>query len=293
MGKTAFLFSGQGAQYAGMMRNYYESVPGARHIFDIADDTLGRPISHLCFEGPQDELNMTHNTQPCVLAADLAACEAALAAGHVPDALAGFSLGEYAALVAAGCMRTEDVFPLVQLRADAMQRAVPVGDGAMAAVMKMDSAELERLCESIDGYVACANFNSPTQVVVSGETEAVDSLVAMLKERKVRAMKLPVSAPFHCKLMEGAADELRSAILRLKLGQPRLPVYMNVDALPLESAAELPVKMIAQMASPVLWRQTLEQMWEDGFTTFLECGPGSTLSGFVKKTLPNADVVNI
>ena len=291
MGKTAFLFSGQGAQAPGMMREYYDSVPGARRVFDVADEVLGRSISGLCFEGAQEELNLTHNTQPCVLAADLAAYEAALAAGFEPDGFAGFSLGEYAALVAAGCLAIEDAFPLVQLRADAMQEAVPVGEGAMAAVMKVDAAELEELCEQVDGYVVCANYNSPAQTVVSGEASAVDALVALLKERKIRAMKLPVSAPFHCELMAPAAEKLAEAIGGVSLSDPRLPVYMNVDASPLECAADLPAKMTAQAKSPVRWRQTLERMWDDGFTSFLECGPGSTLSGFVKKTLPNAETL--
>ena len=293
MGKTAFLFSGQGAQAPGMMKEYYDSVPGARRVFDVADEVLGRPISELCFEGSQEELNLTHNTQPCVLAADLAAYEAALAAGFAPDGVAGFSLGEYAALVAAGCLSLEDAFPLVQLRADAMQEAVPVGDGAMAAVKKPDEAELEALCDSVDGYVVCANYNSPAQVVVSGEAAAVDALIALLKERKVRAMKLPVSAPFHCKMMAPAAERLDEAIADLQINDPRIPVYMNVDATPIASAVELPAKMVAQAKSPVLWRQTLAHMWADGYTRFLECGPGTTLSGFVKKVLPDAEVLMI
>ena len=212
VGKTAFLFSGQGAQAPGMMKQYYDSVPTSRRVFDAADEALGRSISELCFEGSQEDLDLTHNTQPCVLAADLAAYEAARAAGLEPDGFAGFSLGEYAALVAAGCLKLEDAFPLVQLRADAMQEAVPVGEGAMAAVMKLPADDVESLCAEVDGYVVCANYNSPAQTVVSGEAGAVDALVKLCKERKVRAMKLPVSAPFHCKLMEPAADDVAAAM---------------------------------------------------------------------------------
>jgi len=293
MGKTAFLFSGQGSQAPGMMKEHYDSVPGARRVFDAADEALGRSISKLCFEGSPEDLNLTHNTQPCVLAADLAAYEAALAVGYSPEGLAGFSLGEYAALVAAGCLSLEDAFPLVQLRADAMQEAVPVGKGAMAAVMKFDEVELEALCESVDGYIVCANYNSPVQVVVSGESAAVDMLVSLLKERKVRVMKLPVSAPFHCELMAPAASRLGKEVAALQFSEFQLPVYMNVDAMPLISTAELPSKMVAQAKSPVRWRQTLERMWSDGFTSYLECGPGTTLSGFVKKTLPEAELLTL
>lgn len=293
MGKTAFLFSGQGSQYPGMMHDYYETVQGARRVFDLADAILDRPISKLCFEGTQDDLNITHNTQPCILAADLAEYEAAIASGFEPDGFAGFSIGEYAALVAAGCIHAEDAFVLIQLRADAMQRAVPVGEGAMAAVKKLSANEVEELCCQVDGYVVCANYNSPVQTVVSGDVLAVNELIALCKSRKVKAVRLPVSAPFHCDLMSPAAAELGEAIAELSLRDPELPVYMNVDALPLSSADDLPSKMVAQAKSPVLWRQTLEKMRDDGFTRYLECGPGSTLSSFVKRTLPEAEVLDI
>lgn len=293
MGKTAFLFSGQGAQFPGMMRGYYDAVPGARRVFDAADAALGRSISGLCFGGSQEELDLTRNTQPCVLAADLAACEAALAAGLAPDGLAGFSLGEYAALVTAGCLSVEDAFPLVQLRADAMQEAAPVGSGAMAAVMKVPAEEVEAMCAEVEGYVVCANYNSPAQTVVSGEAAAVDALVALCKSRRIRAMRLPVSAPFHCGLMAPAAGRLGEAMAALPLSDPGLPVYMNVDAMPLASVGDIPAKMTAQVKSPVLWRQMLERMYADGFIRFVECGPGTTLTGLVKKTLPDAEVVDI
>lgn len=293
MAKTAFLFSGQGAQAPGMMKEYYDAVPGAKGVFDIANDALGRSISGLCFEGSQEDLNLTHNTQPCVLAADLAAYEAARSAGYRPDAVAGFSLGEYAALVAAGCMGIEDAFRIVQLRADAMQEAVPVGEGAMAAVMKVELPDLRAMCDAIDGYVVPANINSPSQIVVSGEAGAVDALFAECKERHIRAMKLPVSAPFHCDLMAPAAEKLAEAIAGLDLRDPSVPVYLNVDARPITTAEGLAEKMVAQAKSPVLWRETLENMWADGCDAFLECGPGATLSGFVKKTLKEAEVLEL
>ncbi len=282
--KIAFLFSGQGAQYPGMMKDIAEASREAAEVFRIADQTLGRSISELCFNGTQEELNLTHNTQPCVLAADLAAYQAISEAGIRPDAVAGFSLGEYAALVAAGAISIEDVFPLIQKRADFMQEAVPVGKGAMAAVMKLSAEEVEALCKETDGYVIPANYNCPGQIVVSGEAEAIDRLCETAKERKIRAMKLAVSAPFHCELMAPAAENLRGPLNQTAFSTPSVPVYMNVDAQPETDADKIREKLVAQAKSPVRWQETLRNIAEAGIDTFIELGPGKTLSGFVKKT---------
>ena len=282
--KTAFLFSGQGAQYPGMMRDVAENSEDAKVVFETADKVLGRSISGLCFEGTQEELNLTHNTQPCVLAADLAAWKAIKAAGISSDAAAGFSLGEYAALVAAGVISITDVFPLVQKRADFMQEAVPVGKGAMAAVMKLSAEEVEALCNETEGYVIPANYNCPGQIVVSGETGAVEKLCELAKDRKIRAMKLAVSAPFHCELMTPAAENLREPLKHTVFSASQIPVYMNVDARPETDAENIREKLVAQAKSPVRWEDTLRNMKEAGIDTFIELGPGKTLSGFVKKT---------
>ena len=282
--KTAFIFSGQGAQYPGMMKDIAEKCPEAKDVFDMADRKLGRGISDLCFCGTQEELNMTHNTQPCVLAADLAAYKAITTAGIKPDAVAGFSLGEYAALVAAGVIDIENVFPLIQQRADFMQEAVPVGKGAMAAVMKLSVAEVEALCNEVKGYVIPANYNCPGQIVVSGEEDAVNQLLAIAKEKKIRAMKLAVSAPFHCEMMAPAAEKLEKPLARTEFCKPSVPVYLNVDA-KLEQVPEMiRTKLILQAKSPVRWEETLRNMAAVGIDTFIELGPGKTLSSFVKKT---------
>ena len=281
----AFLFSGQGAQYPGMMQDIARENSTAGEVFDTADRMLNRSISGLCFEGSQEELNMTHNTQPCVLAADLAAYEAVVAAGIRPDMAAGFSLGEYAALTAAGVIRMEDVFPVIQLRADYMQEAVPLGEGAMAAVMKLSSEEVQALCDETEGYVVPANFNCPGQIVVSGEADAVDRLCAKAKEKKIRVMKLPVSAPFHCDLMAPAAEKLEEALAGLTFNKPAFPVYMNVDALTEADPEVIRQKLVLQAKSPVRFEETIRHMVAAGADTFIELGPGKTLSGFVGKTI--------
>ena len=283
--KIAFLFSGQGAQYPGMMKDIAEQVESAHDVFTAADCALERNISGLCFEGPAEELSLTHNTQPCVLAADLAAYAAITSAGVRPDAVAGFSLGEYAALVAAGVLQMDAVFPLIQKRADYMQEAVPIGKGAMAAVMKLSADEVEVLCDAVEGYVIPANYNCPGQIVVSGEADAVDRLCALAKERKIRALKLPVSAPFHCALMKPAAEKLREPLDQTAFHAPCVPVYMNVDAKAETEPDAIREKLLAQAMAPVCWEETLRNMAEAGIDTFIELGPGKTLSGFVKKTL--------
>ncbi|MBR1821642.1 MAG: ACP S-malonyltransferase [Clostridia bacterium] len=292
--KIALMFSGQGAQFPGMMKDLYEAEPAARAVFDAADAALGRGISALCFEGAQEDLNLTHNTQPCVLAADLAAAMALKAHGVTPAGAAGFSLGEYAALAYAGSIPMEDVFEIIQFRADSMQDAVAPGKGAMAAMLGGSPEQIEAVCAAVtEGYVVAANYNCPTQTVISGEAAAVDQAIALAREQRIRGKKLAVSAPFHCALMEPAARKLEALFAEKAFAAPSLPVYMNVDGAANADAAAIPGLLVRQAMSPVRWVQTLRNMQADGFDTFIECGPGRTLSGLAAKTLEGVTILRV
>lgn len=290
--KIAFLFSGQGAQYPGMMKDLYDTADSARKVFVTADESLERCVSELCFNGTQEELNLTHNTQPCMLAADLAAAYALKEKGVEPDAVAGFSLGEYAALVYSGVISMSDAFKMVQIRADAMQEAVAPGEGAMAAMIGAPADRIEELCAKIeDGYVVAANYNSPVQTVISGTASGVDAVLAMAEKAGIRGMKLAVSAPFHCGLMKPAADKLSELFKTCEFYKPSLPVYMNVDGKVHGDGIE--GLLVQQAMSPVRWTDTLRNMQAAGVDTFIECGPGRTLSGLVKKTLSGVNICRV
>ena len=290
--KIAFMFSGQGAQFPGMMKDLYDAEPASKAVFDAADAALGRGISDLCFSGAQEDLNLTHNTQPCMLAADLAAGMALRAHGVEPAAVAGFSLGEYAALAFAGSITMDDVFPIIQYRADSMQDAVAPGEGAMAAMMGGTAAQVEAVCANVtDGYVVAANYNSPAQTVISGTAAGVDQAIALAREQRIRGVKLAVSAPFHCALMAPAAKKLEALFAGKAFAAPQIPVYMNVDGAPNTEAARIPGLLVQQAMSPVRWAQTLERMRSDGIDTFIECGPGKTLAGLARKTLDGVTIL--
>ncbi len=292
--KIALMFSGQGAQFPGMMKDLYQSEPATKAVFDAADAALGRGISALCFEGAQEDLNLTHNTQPCVLAADLAAAAALRAHGVEAQGSAGFSLGEYAALAWAGAIPMEDVFELIQYRADSMQEAVAPGVGAMAALLGGSPEAVEAVCAAVkEGYVVAANYNCPTQTVISGEAAAVDAAIALARKQRIRGKKLAVSAPFHCALMEPAARKLEARFAGKAFAAPSVPIYMNVDGRPNTDAAAIPALLVKQAMSPVRWVQTLQNMRDDGFDTFIECGPGHTLSGLAAKTLEGVTILRV
>ena len=292
--KIAFLFSGQGAQYPGMLYDLYQEEVAVKDVFDKADKALDRSISSLCFNGIQEDLNLTHNTQPCVLTADLAAGELLRSKGIVPKAVAGFSLGEYAALTFAGAITQDDVFPMVQFRADAMQEAVPAGQGAMAALIGKNSVQAAEICGLVkSGYVIPANYNSSVQTVISGEAEAVDEAVSIAEGRGITCIKLAVSAPFHCGLMKPAAMKLSEMFKNIIFSNPVIPVYMNVDGEILEDVSKVADYLVQQAMAPVQWVRTLQNMKEAGIDTFVECGPGRTLSGLVKKTLTGVNIYRV
>lgn len=289
MGKIAFLFAGQGAQYPGMGKSLTEISPKAASLFELADSI--RPgTSRQCFEGDPAELTQTANTQPCVFTVDLAAAYALEEAGVHADVAAGFSLGEMAALTFAGSFSEKDGFSLVCRRGELMQEAAQEHPSAMAAVLKLKDETVEQLCAGFPD-VYPVNYNCPGQLVVAGGTEHLDQFCELAAEAGGRAKKLAVGGGFHSPFMEQAASAYLQELLRIGVKLPRIPVYGNRTAAPYEENRE--TMLAEQMKNPVLWTKTVEQMAADGVDTFVEVGPGKTLSGLVKRILPHAAVYRV
>jgi [acyl-carrier-protein] S-malonyltransferase len=288
-----FVFPGQGSQHAGMGRALAAHHAVARDTFAEADAALGEPLSRLCFEGPDDQLMLTENTQPAILAASVAAFRVLQARGLRPAFVAGHSLGEYSAHVAAGTLAFVDALRLVRLRGRYMQEAVPVGTGAMAAILGLDAAAVQRACEeAAEGeIVSPANYNMPGQVVIAGTAAAVARAIARAKALGARrSVPLHVSAPFHCALMRPAEERLAPELRRVRTSDPRVPVIANVDAAPKATAAESVEALIQQVSRPVLWEQVVRRLASEGVRTYVEVGPGHVLAGLVRKIHHDATV---
>lgn len=286
--KLVFLFPGQGSQSVGMGRELAEKFPIAKRTFEEADDALGFTLSRLCFEGPEEQLRLTEFTQPAIFTVSVAAQRVLAERGITPDYVAGHSLGEYSADVAAGVLAFSDAVKTVRSRGRFMQEAVPAGEGAMAAVLGLSSEDAAKACADAatqtGGVVSAANFNSPEQTVISGAAAAVERAGALAKERGAkRVVPLPVSAPFHCALMQPAQDRLADLLRGLRFGDARFPVAVNVDAKVLTGADDLRDALIRQVTGPVRWVESMRLLISHGPVRFVEVGPGKVLCGLMRQ----------
>jgi len=293
----AFIFPGQGSQHPGMGRDLAERFPAARQVFEEADEALGFSLSQLCFEGTAEQLQLTENTQPAILTASAAALAAMTSEGlPEPEFVAGHSLGEYSALVGAKSLSVAQAASTVRLRGRYMQEAVPVGTGAMAAVLGAAISDIEVACEEAAQGQVCspANINSPGQVVIAGNTEAVDRAGELLKGRGAkRVIKLNVSAPFHCALMSPAQERLAADLDAVEFQDLRTPLVTNVEASPITRSADARQSLIRQVTAPVRWLESIQWLINSGVDTFVEVGPGKVLSGLMRQIDRNVKCFNV
>ena len=290
--KTAFVFPGQGSQKVGMLQDLYNAYPIVKQRFEEADEALGYSISKLCFEGTDTELVKTANTQPAILTASVACYEILKEQGFTPDIVGGHSLGEYSALVAAGVLNFKDAVYVVHKRGEYMQEAVPLGKGAMAAILALPREQVVEICEEVNasvGSVQAVNFNCPGQIVIAGETAAEKMKEAGAK----RAVMLPVSAPFHSRLMEPAALRLKEELDKIQVCDAQIPVVANVTGKILTNANDIKESLVTQAANPVLWEDCVTEMVNFGVTRFVEVGPGKVLTGFTKKINKDMELANV
>ena len=298
MAKTAFVFPGQGSQKVGMCKDFYDGYACAKKVFEEADEALGFSITKMCFEGPEEDLRLTKYTQPAILTCSVAALAVMRENGLECEIAGGHSLGEYSALVAAGVMGLQDAVVAVHKRGQFMQEAVPVGEGAMAAVMGLTPDEIVAVCQKVEAdcgeAVQAVNFNCPGQVVIAGATKAVEKAVEALKAAGAkRAVPLPVSAPFHSTLMKPAAERLKEVLDKIEFHDAKFPIVANVTAEPVSKAEDIRALLVKQAASPVKWEMSMHRMIKDGFDTFVEVGPGKVLTGFTRKIDRSMNALNV
>jgi [acyl-carrier-protein] S-malonyltransferase len=293
--KIAFVFPGQGSQYVGMGKDIYEHYPVAKEVFQKASDALGYDVADLCFNGPVEELNRTFRTQPCILTVSSALNSVLKEKGIQPSVVAGHSLGEYSALVAAEVISLKDSVSLTEKRGRFMQEAVPEGKGLMAAILGLEREKVDEICNSlISGYAAAANYNCPGQIVIAGEKTAVEEAVELCKSAGAkRAIALAVSVPSHCKLMNGASERLGELLGTIELKDPFIPLVNNADAKFLKTAEEIRPSLIRQLNSPLLWEDSIKAIYASGIDTFIEVGPGKVLSGLIKRIVPEAKISSV
>lgn len=292
MSRIAFIYPGQGAQVCGMGQDFYEQTETGKKVFDLATEILGFSLPELCFE-KNDRLDITEYTQAAMVTTSIAMTKVLEENGVKPDVTAGLSLGEYCALYAAGVMSEKDAIATVRQRGILMQEAVPVGQGAMAAVLAMDASAIEEVIADIDG-VQIANYNCPGQIVISGKKEAVETACEKLKEAGAkRTIMLNVSGPFHSKMLTGAGEKLGEVLASVEVHKPQIPYVANVTAAYVTEADEVKPLLTKQVSSSVRWQQSVETMLADGVDTFIEIGPGKTLAGFMRKIDRSAKVYNV
>ena len=292
--KTALLFAGQATQYVGMARHLYNDYPSSRRIFEEADAILGEPLSALIFDGPETELNLTRNTQPAVLTVALASWALLREKGFEPTVVAGHSLGEYAALVAAGALTFEDALRICRRRGELMQSAVPEGDGGMIIVQRLDASAVAAACDSVSGYCEISVFNAPKLVAVSGEAAAIKAVTEVLSEQRAIVRPLSVSAPFHCKMLAPAAIGLAEVLTPIQIGQLNFPYINNVDGDWIDKIEPAGIKdnLIRQVVGSVRWEDTIRLMFERNIERFWHLGPGRSTLTHVKKQNRAANVMS-